>query len=474
MPIGTAEHPLPSMEPMTVADHIRVDNNIGSLPGIAYHQGIWYIYRGDRWMSLEREEMENLCWNETEHAVMATQDGGVRRFAPNKQKVENVARALQVKCTIPNLQLPCWLSGSAGKPAPEDCIAFNDVVMHIPSMATVRRDPSWFGHSIVPCDFDPEAKCPRWIKCIDQWSCGDGQWTNLLQRWFGYCLMSHRRYAKWLLMYGKVRGGKGTISRVLHTLVGDSAWNATNLRKLGERFGVNGMQQAKVVCIHEVEELDSRNGEATVQFIKSVIGRDPIPIEPKFKDIMRNVVIDAAIMMQSNEIPKLSNKGQGLSSKMLVLPFESSFLGKEDDRLDEKLMEEIPGIAAWAVRGAVEMANDVKGNPIPRQPFTIPDRARDAVRRYNLVNNPFDAFLESRFERRPDGSGFVSYEKIWEIWQSWIEDNELPIKMSRYKFTQALMEGTSWEVTRGRHDASGPRGFRGLSLSETRKDDDVI
>lgn len=65
-----------------------------------------------------------------------------------------------------------------------------------------------------------------------------------------------------------------------------------------------------------------------------------------------NCIIPAAPIIQANDIPKLPDKAGSISSKMLVLPFNWSALdagNKPDPGLLDKLMAELPQIAAWAL-----------------------------------------------------------------------------------------------------------------------------
>ena len=218
-------------------------------------------------------------------------------------------------------------------------------------------------------------------------------------------------------MYGKVRSGKGTIGKVLQSMLGHDACMNSSLDDLSGDFGLDGLEHSRVLCISEVSALDSREGERTTRVLKNIIGQDPITVNVKYKRQMRNVVVSAAPIIQANEIPNLPNKGRGLSSKMLVLPFDVSFEGKEDPYLIDKLMEELPGIAAWAVQGAIDLESG-EGDRFP-----IPSRSKDAVQMYHLQNNPFDHFLEERFIQT--STGFVATDLLWMQWKDWLKSNSI-------------------------------------------------
>jgi putative DNA primase/helicase len=330
---------------------------------------------------------------------------------------------------------------------------------------TMPRDEQWFDPMVIPCGYNSMAECPRWTRCLREWSDNDPAWEVLLQRWFGYCLMPHRRYAKWMLLHGKVRSGKGTISSVLRHMMGNDVSVDSSLAELATEFGLDGLQHARVLHISEVSELDNHDGERATHVLKRILGRDPITINAKFERLVRNVMVKAAPMVQANEIPKLPNKARGLSSKMLVLPFDVSFEGREQFDLIDELTGELPGIAAWAARGAGLLEKEKH----PPDKFPQPERSQDAVRMYHLVNNPFDYFLEARFSRNPDG--FVHTRVLRSEWKHWLQSNNVKMQVPDNMLSVRVCQGSSWDLHRGRQPGTGARVIFGLSLKKDADDE---
>jgi len=467
MPIGTQDRPMTSAEPMKVADSLLrgVFRTPSGKQGLWAYRGDLYQWYGDQWKRRDVEWLEDLCWQELEDAHW--QDVGadglprVRRFAPNKQKIDNVVRGLFARVRIPHSKVPLWLDGGDGRD-PGSVVSFRDVLVDAKSGDVLQRDENWFDPVTLPVDFDKDAECPRWMQCLDEWSDGDPVWQSLLQRWMGYCLMSHRRHARWLLMYGKVRSGKGTIGKVLQELVGSGSYMNTSLEDLSGDFGLDGLEHSRVLCVSEVSELDSREGERATRVLKNIVGQDPVTVNVKYKRQMRNVMVNAAPIVQANEIPRLPNKGRGLSSKMLVLPFDVSFEGREDVYLIDQLKEELAGVAWWATQGAMQL--EEAGKP----EFPVPERAESAVQMYHLQNNPFDHFLEERFMRNREG--FVATELLWEQWQDWLKKNQIRNSgVPRNQLSIKIETQSSWPVYRHRPHG-GKRGLRGLSLRKNFED----
>ena len=465
MTVGTQERPLTSSEPMKVAYALLrgIFKTPSGKMGLWAFRGDYYQWYGDSWERRDTEWLEDLCWLELEdaHYQEIGADGvpRVRRLCPNKQKIDNVIRALTARCRLPHSIVPVWLDEPSKNGG--SIISFQDVCFNADTGDICERNEDWFEPNILPVNYVDGVPCPRWMKCLDEWSADDPEWIELLQRWMGYCLMNHRRHARWLLMYGKVRSGKGTIGKVLQKLLGRDAFMNSSLDDLSNDFGLDGLEHSRVLCISEVSELAGKDGEKATRVLKNIIGQDPLTVNVKFKRQMRNIIVNAAPIVQANEIPQLPNKGRGLSSKMLVLPFDISFEGKEDPYLIDKLTKELEGIAAWCAEGAAKLENS-------KERFPLPERAKDTMQMYHLQNNPFDHFLEERFTRNEEG--FIATDLLWVQWNDWIKKNEIKkLHVPRNQLSMKIETQSSWSISRYRVHG-GKRGLKGLSLRKSFED----
>ena len=468
--------PLKSLEPLLIARQLIREEFSTPLgyPGLWFYRDIYHLWYGGRWSIRTADEITDQVKLAMENAYIWEErtDGPplMTRYAPDPRKVDAIVWALRTVCRYPNQTTPAFLhiefplnnGGEEGR-----VVTFLDRIAEVGGgeLVLADMDERWFEPNMLNVPYVEGAKCPLWLRCLDEWGGGDPLWGKLLQRWFGYCMMPHRTYAKWLLMYGKARSGKGTIAKVLKALMGSPTYLNTSLATLSRQFGMTGVEHTRVLSINEVNKLDSREGEHCVQVLKSILGQDPLDVEYKRQTISRNLQVDTAIMMQANEIPRLPNKGEGLSSKMLVLPFDISFLGREDDRLVYKLEQELPGIAQWGLEGARE----IEGEKDPKVRWPRPGRAGAAIDSYHLMNNPLDSFLEARCV--PDPEGFVATQFLWGSWKAWLEQNEISIRIPRNQLAVQLEADSTWDIKRCRA-YKGPRGLKGLRLLKT--PDDIL
>jgi putative DNA primase/helicase len=387
------------------------------------------------------------------------------RLKPSLHTIKNTARLLRAFIGMDDeIETPHWMKGEC-LVNPKSTIAFRNGLVDCSHSqpVLVDREPRWFDHVVLPCDWAPDAECPRWMQALREWSGGDESWEKLLQRIFGYALLPHRRYAKWALFYGKVRSGKSTILRVLQTLVGVGAFHSTSLDDISRQFGLADLVFARVLAIPEVSKLDTATGERATRVLKQIIGGDSLSPDVKYQSSLPNVRIPAFPIMLSNEVPSLPNKGRGLSSKMLMVPFTQNFegLGRPDSRnpqydLLEVLMGEIGGIARWAVEGAMAL----EAEPDPRAKFPETERGREELRRYHWMNHPFDHFLENRFVAGPEW--FTPTKVVWAEWVDWCKSNNIPQTVPRNMIAMRIMEESTWDLRKHRQACGGAYGLKGL------------
>lgn len=156
------------------------------------------------------------------------------------------------------------------------------------------------------------------------------------------------------------------------------------------------------------------------------------------------------VFMAANQLPNLPDRGSGLSSKMLVLPFSVSFLGREDFELEDKLKDELPGILNWCLKHLQGLRRDANAKDYGS---LWPETTEGAVikSQYRLMSNMFDLFLDTYYTKAGDG-GHVLKSEIRTRFMAWARQNNLPPIPKNHVIARLLRE-TSWDVFEAqRHD----------------------
>lgn len=447
------------------------------LPPVMRWREDWVVYQGDRGWRIEDSRWMNRWIRNHVNGLRVEMwdnrmdDWRVTTWKASINTVRELEEALEAVCHVDReLELPYWTA--AEDPGWEGwaCVGFRDRVVYAggaEGFETKERSQSWVDTMTVPVDWDEEAECPVWMGCVDQWGCGLEGWGELLQEWMGYCLLPTNRYARWMFMMGRPRSGKGTITKVLEMLMGRDACRGLSLINFGQQFGLHGAVAARSLIINEVSELDRGQGERAVQVIKSILGQDSISVDRKYRDMLQNVRISANITMVSNQIVELPNRGHGLGSKMLVLPFQGSWVGQEDTGLVDRLEDELAGIAAWAMRGAQRLVGS--GGR-----FTECEGSEEVEREVRHTNNPMDAFLDARFNVDP--YGWTSSQFLYQQYVQWCRTMGERPEYRGNTLIRALLRHSTWRLDRRtkQFDGVARRGIQGLSVKRYYQDNPEI
>lgn len=471
--IGSPRNPIELNEPMKIARAMqRSILQSGAYPSMYKHRGELIALEGGEWRYRDDDWLEGVIWEWMEDRVAwtDTQRKDFTRLKPSDSKVRAVRNCL-IKRLVPETpwSLP-HLFGAHNIPSIDHCITLQDVVVNISLSAKTGkwelfpRTPEWVETCVIPYTWEDIVNAPtpsRWEQALTEWG-NDPVWSELLERAMAYSLMATRKYGKWFLLYGKIRGGKGTIQRVLTHLVGRTHMFTPSLDDMADTFALDGIQRARVMFVSEVSRLDYSTGAKAARVLKQIVGEDTLRVRTLYKS-PTFIVSTCVCFLSSNEIPVLPNKGEGLSSKMVLIPFDRSFLGKEEYGLDKRLIGESPGI----MRRLLEAAIRLEREPDPALKWTMPTIASRDVRIYELTNNAAQGFLESRFIT--DTNGFVETAILWSEFLKWKNENHVNLRIPKTQLTTWLRDecGRNWHLTPGRRNTGGV-GLWGLRMAKTK------
>ena len=125
------------------------------------------------------------------------------------------------------------------------------------------------------------------------------------------------------------------------------------------------------------------------------------------------VTLPTRLMVVANKLPKFIDESGALAARTLIVRFENSFMGREDRDLGSRLIEEMPGIANWALEGL----NRLRVNGLS---FTIGDAGRIEAATSELGQSPALRFARERLEVTGDQEDAVPMREVYRAYQDWI------------------------------------------------------
>nr|WP_255951003.1 phage/plasmid primase, P4 family [Streptomyces sp. ODS25] len=417
----------PPTHPMAVARHLAPQWHHEGVLTLRHWRGMWMRWEDTAWRELSKEEIQASLYKQLECATYEHQtpkgELEVRDWAPTIPKIANLMQAIQAVTHLPpSINTPAWI-GPPGDPLRRDetrdetlrgdspIVACTNGLLRVRDRALLPLSPEFFNLVSVPFDYDPAARAPVWRAFLHQVLPDDPQSVAALQEWFGYVLSGRTDQQKILLIVGPTRSGKGTIARVLTSLVGNGNTAGPTLASLATNFGLSPLLGKSLAVIADAR-LSPQGGHQVVERLLTISGEDSIDVDRKYRQPWTGP-LPTRLMILSNELPNFGDSSGVIANRFVVLNTPISWLGREDPALTGKLTAELPGILNWALDGLDRLVHTGR--------LTVPPSSLEAVTTMQDTASPTSAFVRECCETGPDCS--VPVDDLWSAWGDWALDS---------------------------------------------------
>lgn len=257
-------------------------------------------------------------------------------------------------------------------------------VLKLDSLELEPHDPKYGFRGVLGHQYDPKATCPRFDRFLDEVTQGDKDKAAVLMEFAAYAFSGMPYiHHKALILTGEGANGKSTFLNVLKKLAGHSAYSSLMLNQLSQEYSLAFMVGK---LFNVAEETPTRSLMDTSNFKNLSAGGSYMAREPYKKPIQveNNTT---KFIMACNELPALTDFSGGIERRFLIVSFDATFKGKDQDPyLEDKLTEELPGIFNRVVEGYKRLT-DQKG-------FTKLDSSDEHVREYMNSHNSCHQFYD--------------------------------------------------------------------------------
>jgi P4 family phage/plasmid primase-like protien len=208
----------------------------------------------------------------------------------------------------------------------------------------------------LPVAYDKDAECSVWKAFLWRIMDHNQEMIDFLQRVIGYALTGSTREQCMFILHGPTKTGKSTFLMTLRALLGPYGQQADmqsfmHQDREGVRNDLADLAGSRLVCA-----LESQEGRRLAEsLIKQVTGgvdhlkarflfEEHFTFKPQFK-----------LFLGTNHKPAIRDTDSAIWERIRLVPFTVQIPPQERDKsLDAQLLEELPGILAWAVRGCLE------------------------------------------------------------------------------------------------------------------------
>ncbi len=250
--------------------------------------------------------------------------------------------------------------------------------------------PSFVSLVQSPVEYDPNAKAPVWLGCIDAWMEGPEKEkkAQLLQQFSGYCLSSSMEYDKALFLVGDGGNGKSTFVDTISRVVGPDGTSHIDLEGLYGQYGMKGLIGKRLNIIEEVHGNYYQSNK-----LKKLISGEPVTIDIKYKDQF-SFRPQAKFIFAVNIMPRVDDTSTATERRMCAINFRNNFRNNPNTALRSDvglLATELPGILNWMLDGAKHLSE--AGS------FIITQEQIGMLSEYRQENSSVEGFIAECVER---------------------------------------------------------------------------
>lgn len=398
--------------PMRTAELFKATRPSGGR--IIYWRGQFYAWRGFKYAAVDEVAIEQQLYSFLSMCKTwkAKDDDTLIAFHPKKSHIADVMHALRAVSYADLPEPQCWIDEHDGDPHPGQILAFKNGFLNLSTRELTPATDRLFVISALDFDYNPEAATPwTWLEFLAEiWNC-DTQSQNCLSEVFGYLLTDRTEQQKMFMFIGPPRSGKGTILRILESLIGPSNRVSPSLAGIGTNFGLEPLIGKRLALISDARLSGKSDQQPIVENLLRISGEDAVTIDRK-RISMWSGTLSTRFVFAANELPQFSDSSAALANRFVLFKFTKSFLGKEDKSLTHRLLAELPGILLWALDGLDRLTQ--------RGYFTEPESARDLSAQFIEQTSPVRTFAAEMCIIKEDSE--VAKDELFKAWREWCKE----------------------------------------------------
>jgi len=290
---------------------------------------------------------------------------------------------------------------------------------------------------IVDVDYNPHARCPKFMQFLKEIMKNRIELVNFLQRWFGIGLSADVSVQKFVIFYGSGANGKSTLINIIQEIMDEFSKTAPsdilidNQRSGGVPNDIASLCGSRLVFAAETE----MNAKLAESKIKSITGGDIVVARYLYGEYFQ-FKPTWKIILSTNHKPRITGTDNGIWRRIILVPFEYTVPnGQINPNLVDELLEEREGIFTWMVDGAMDYFMEGR--------LSIPSYIESQTKEYQVGEDAVKDFLEETCHiDNPAMPDKVQLTKLHKIFLRWADqsNNTAYKKTSLQGFARILQD----------------------------------
>lgn len=318
---------------------------------------------------------------------------------------------------------------------------------------------------VMPVEYDPKAKCPRFDAFLEQIQ-PNIVMRRFLQRWFGLSLTG-MDVQKLAFFHGGGANGKSVLVDLMARMAGDYSATAKieSLTGKNKKSGSDSQPDlipligARLVRTSEPEE-----GERLQEgLVKALTGGEPMMV----RDLFSGMIVFQPIFkltISGNHLPDIRGGDDGIWRRLMLVQFpvqipEEKRIPKKE--LDDILWNERSGILNWLIHGILDY---LEGG------LQEPKEVQAATDSYRKDSDPVGTFLQDATIVSGYEGDFMTARELIEAFNYWIEERGETRWGNRTVSNRLKAKADVWRHPEGGKTfacaKSGVTGYRGIRLAD--------
>jgi len=375
--------------------------------------GVWWSWHSGRWCRDDGgvDRAVRTYTRALEHKAQAVEDEQQRRRLVGQARKFQAASRHNAILTVAKTELPMIINPAMLDADPMLLNVANGVVVLTTGQlrSVERRD---MVSKMAGIMFDPDARCPLWERCLDDWFQGDAEMIAYVRRCVGYVLTGLNREQVFFLLTGVGRNGKSVFLKIIRALVDEYAVAVSRKVMLasgpvsgsGPTPEVVALMGARLGTFSENDKAAAFN----VETIKGISGDDRM--EGRLcRENQVEFDLLLKLMIATNYLPRFDGADYAFAQRIHLWKFDHIIPEDQRDHdLVPKLMAELPGILNWAIAGCLEWQS---------MKLAPPKKVMEARDKYAAEMDRVGCFLSEHCTKKVTGK--VKRSRLYELYRNW-------------------------------------------------------